>query len=66
MNNDVWEGNHNRAPTVENVLNGNDGLIAEFLAMNKNNQWAAVGFKGCIGPGYVPYAGIFITVFSMR
>ena len=46
MNNSVWQGNPYRAPAVEAALNGSDGLISEFLEMNENNQWAAVGFKG--------------------
>lgn len=46
MNNSAWQGNPYRAPAVEAALNGTDGLISEFLAMNDKNQWAAVGFKG--------------------
>ena len=46
MNNAAWQGNPYRAPAVEAALNGSDGLISEFLAMNEKNQWAAVGFKG--------------------
>ena len=46
MNNSAWQGNPYRAPAVEAALNGNNGLISEFLAMNDKNQWAAVGFKG--------------------
>ena len=46
MNNSAWQGNPYRAPAVEAALNGEDGLISEFLAMNDKNQWAAVGFKG--------------------
>ena len=46
MNNYDWQGNPYRASAVEAALNGDDGLISEFLEMNENNQWAAVGFKG--------------------
>lgn len=46
MNNSAWQGNPYRAPAVEAALNGEDGLISEFLEMNEKNQWAAVGFKG--------------------
>ncbi len=46
MNNSAWQGNPYRAPAVEDALNGDDGLISEFLDMNQKNQWAAVGFKG--------------------
>lgn len=46
MNNTEWQGNPYRAPAVEAALNGDDGLISEFLDMNDKNQWAAVGFKG--------------------
>lgn len=52
MNSHAFGGNPNRAPTVEAVLNGDDGLIAQFLAMNENNRWAAVGFKGDPGVWY--------------
>ena len=46
MNNSAWQGNPYRAPAVEAALNGENGLISEFLGMNEKNQWAAVGFKG--------------------
>ena len=53
MNSYAFGGNPYRAPTVEAVLNGENGLIAQFLAMNENNRWAAVGFKGDPGGWYV-------------
>ena len=46
MNSPLWQGNPNRAPAVMQALNGENGLISQFLAMNEKNQWAAVGFKG--------------------
>ena len=46
MNSSDWPGNEYRAPSVMTALNGQNGLIAEFLAANDKNRWAAVGFKG--------------------
>ena len=46
MNNEQWPGNKYRASAVQNALNGENGFISEFLALNENNRWAAVGFKG--------------------
>ena len=46
MNSSDWPGNAYRAQSVESALNGENGLIAKFLAANDKNQWAAVGFKG--------------------
>lgn len=55
MNYRAYGGNPNRAPAVMAALNGtsgNPGVISEFLRMNENNQWAAVGFKGPDGSNY--------------
>ncbi len=46
MNSSDWPGNEYRAQSVESALNGDGGLISEFLAANDKNRWAAVGFKG--------------------
>ena len=52
MNNNAYQGNRYRARSVQNALNGENGVIAEFLKMNENNQWAAVGFNGPSGLYY--------------
>ena len=46
MNDSHWPGNEYRAPAVMAALNGENGIIAKFLAANDKNRWAAVGFKG--------------------
>lgn len=51
MNSSEWPGNAYRAQSVTSVLNGEDGLISEFLDKNDKNQWAAVGYKGPDGSG---------------
>ena len=55
MNNEDYQGNPHRARAVQDALNGGSGVIAEFLNMNENNQWAAVGFKGPSGAYYRPW-----------
>ena len=52
MHFDEFSGNHNRAPAIEKMLNGSDGLISEFMNMNGNNRWAAVAFNGPHGYDY--------------
>ncbi len=52
MNNNAYQGNRYRARAVQDALNGEDGVIAEFLRMNEKNRWAAVGFKGPSGVYY--------------
>ena len=59
MNSDCYQGNHHRARSVMEALNGNNGVIADFLKMGETeggdnkNRWAAVGFKGPYGINYV-------------
>lgn len=55
MNSQPWQsgGDPRRAPTIQALLNGENGLIADFLAKNDKNRWAAVGFKGESGFRYL-------------
>ena len=46
MNSYQSGGDPRRGPTIERMLNGEDGLVAKFLSMNENNRWAAIDFKG--------------------
>lgn len=63
MNSNYYQGNRHRAPSVMQALNGENGVIADFLKMGETedgdnkNRWAAVGFKGPYGRNYVSLWG---------